>query len=409
MPDPHPIVIIGGGHAAAQLCASLVEAGQGARVQLVCGEAELPYQRPPLSKGFLQASADALPPLQWHRPEAWYAEHGIALHRADPALAIDRAATCVTLRSGSVLRYDRLVLATGARARRLPGLREPLANVSFVRDAADARRLRSRLQTAPRLTVLGGGFIGLEVAASARALGLAVTVIESAPRLLSRSVSPEVAAQVLAVHRAAGTELRVGVAAGHFEIDGDRVVALALDGVREPVEQLVVGIGAMPEETLAKACGLVCENGIVVDAGMRSSDPRILAIGDCSNFALHGRRLRLESVQNANDQARIAAATLLGRDVRYRPLPWFWSDQGALRLQIAGLMPPHAERWRRPGASDASFSVLHYARGRLACVESVNAPLDHVVARKLLEAGISPDPLAACDPKLPLKNHLPAA
>ena len=406
MSDLQPIVIVGGGHAAAQLCASLVEAGQGGRVHLVCEEAELPYQRPPLSKSFLEA-ADA--PLQLHRSEAWYVEHGVTLHRADPAVAIDRTARRVVLRSGAVLPYGHLVLATGARSRRIPGLREPLANLAFVRDAADARRLRARFAAAPRLTVLGGGFVGLEVAASARALGLAVSLVESAPRLLSRSVSPEVAAHVLATHRAAGIELRVGVAAGHFEIDGDRIAALVVDGAREPIDQLVVGIGAVPEEALAKACGLDCENGIVVDASMRTSDARVLAIGDCSNFPRDGRRLRLESVQNANDQARTAAATLLGRDQPYRALPWFWSDQGALRLQIAGLMPPGGERVRRPGASEASFSMLHYAAGRLACVESVNAPLDHVMSRKLLDAGISPDPLVACDPKLPLKSHLPMA
>lgn len=406
MSDPQPIVIIGGGHAAAQLCASLVEAGQGGRVHLVCEEAELPYQRPPLSKSFLKS---ALEPLPLHRAEAWYAENRITLYRADPAVAIDRVAQRVRLRSGVVLAYAHLVLATGARARRVPGLREPLANLAFVRDAADAQRLRARFAAAPRVTVLGGGFVGLEVAASARALGLAVSVVESAPRLLSRSASPEVAAHVLATHRAAGIELRVGAAVGHFELDRDRVAALAVDGVREPVEQLVVGIGAVPEEALAKACGLDCENGIVVDAAMRSSDARILAIGDCSRFARDGRRLRLESVQNANDQARTAAATLLGRDQPYRALPWFWSDQGALRLQIAGLMPPGGERVRRPGASEASFSILHYVDGRLVCVESVNAPLDHVMSRKLLDAGVSPDPLAACDPKLPLKSHLPLA
>ena len=406
MLEPQPIVIIGGGHAAAQLCASLVEAAQGGRVHLVCEEAELPYQRPPLSKSFLKT---ALEPLQLHRAEAWYAEHGITLHRADAAVALDRAARGVRLRSGAVLRYGHLVLATGARARRIPGLPEPLANVAFVRDAADARRLRAQLAAAPRLTVVGGGFIGLEVAASARALGSTVSLVESAPRLLSRSVSPEVAAHVLATHRAAGIELRVGVAVGHFELDGDRVAAFEVDGVREPVDQLVLGIGAVPEEALAKACGLECENGIVVDARMRTSDPRVLAIGDCANFPRDGRRLRLESVQNANDQARTAAATLLGRDQPYRALPWFWSDQGALRLQIAGLVPPDGERVRRPGASEASFSILHYAAGRLACVESVNAPLDHVMSRKLLDAGISPDPLGACDPTLPLKSHLPPA
>lgn len=405
MPDQEPIVIVGGGHAAAQLCASLVEAQQGERIHVICEEPELPYQRPPLSKSFLKNPAED---LQLHRSEAWFADHGITLHRADPAVAIDRAARSVTLRSGAVLRYGKLVLATGARARALPSLVHALGNVAWLRTAADAQRLRELIDAVAHVTVLGGGFIGLEIAASARALGKNVSVIESAPRLLSRSVSPELAEHVLATHRAAGINVRVGVAAGHFEIDGDRVAALSVDGVREPVELLVIGIGASPDEALAKASGLDCENGIVVDACMRTSDPRVLAIGDCSSFPRDGRRIRLESVQNANDQARTAAATLLGREVPYRAVPWFWSDQGSLRLQMTGLATHSSTCHRRPGASEASFSILHYNEGRLECVESVNAPLDHMMSRKLLESGISPDPLVACDPKVALKAHLAA-
>lgn len=400
-----PIVIVGGGHAAAQLCAGLAEAGQGARVHLVCAEAELPYQRPPLSKAFQKNPAEA---LQLHRSEAWYAEAGITLHRADPAVAIDRAAHRLRLRSGTELRYSRLVLATGARARLLPHLSDALANVCTLRSAADAARLRDKLADATSLTVLGGGFIGLEIAATARALGKAVTVLEAAPRLLARSVSPELAEHVLQTHRSAGIDLRLGVAAGGFEVEAGRLAALTVDGRREAVELLVLGIGAVPEERLAAAAGLACANGVVVDANMRTDDEAILAIGDCSNFPEHGsgRRLRLESVQNANDQARCALATLLGRDEPYRALPWFWSEQGGLRLQMAGLMPADATRHRRPGATPASFSILHYVGERLASVESVNAPLDHLSARKLLEAGRSPAPAVACDPATPLKALL---
>lgn len=401
-----PIVIVGGGHAAAQLCAGLAEAGQGARVHLVCAEAELPYQRPPLSKAFQKSPAET---LQLHRSEAWYAEAGITVHRADPAVAIDRAAHRLRLHSGVELPYERLVLATGARARLLPHLKDALANVCTLRGAADAARLREQLAAASSLTVLGGGFIGLEIAATARAQGKAVTVLESAPRLLARSVSPELAEHVLRTHRDAGIDLRLGVAVGGFEVEAGRLAALAVDGRREPVELLVLGIGAVPEERLAAAAGLACANGIVVDANLRTDDPAILAIGDCANFPEpggSGRRLRLESVQNANDQARTALATLLGRDEPYRALPWFWSEQGGLRLQMAGLMPAEATRHRRPGATPASFSILHYAGEQLACVESVNAPHDHLSARKLLETGRSPAPAAACDPATPLKAWL---
>ncbi len=400
-----PIVIVGGGHAAAQLCAGLAEAGQGARVQLVCAEAELPYQRPPLSKAFQKSPAET---LQLHRSEAWYAEAGIAVHRADAAVAIDRAARRLRLRSGATLPYAQLVLATGARSRLLPHLGDALTNVCTLRSAADASRLREKVAGAASLTVLGGGFIGLEIAATARALGKAVTLLEAAPRLLARSVSPELAEHVLQTHRGAGIDIRLGVAAGGFEVEDGRLAALTVDGRREAVELLVLGVGAVPEERLAADAGLACANGIVVDANLRTDDPAILAIGDCANFpeAGSGRRLRLESVQNANDQARTALATLLGRDEPYRALPWFWSEQGSLRLQMAGLMPADAVRHRRPGATPASFSILHYVGERLACVESVNAPHDHLGAKKLLETGRSPAPAAACDPATPLKALL---
>ncbi len=406
MSESGNIVVIGGGHAAAQLCAGLAEAGLGARVHLVCEEAELPYQRPPLSKAFLKTEQEALQPL---RAEAWYATAGITLHRADAAVAIDRAQRSVRLRSGTALGYEQLVLATGARVRSLPALAHAtLSNVAALRGAADAQRLRAQLHAAARVTVLGGGFIGLEIAATARALGKQVTVLEAAPRLLQRSVSPELAEHVLQTHRAAGIDIRMGVAVGEFEVQGDRVEALQVDGMREAVELLVLGIGAVPEHALATEAGLNCGNGIEVDAFMRTSDPHVLAIGDCANVpdSRGSRRLRLESVQNANDQARTAVATLLGRSEPYSALPWFWSEQGGLRLQMAGLMSADAERFRRAGATPASFSILHYVGDRLLCVESANAPLDHLAARKLLEAGKSPAPALACDAAVPLKAHV---
>ncbi len=409
----NPIVIIGGGHAAAPLCAALAEAGLGAQVQLVCAEPQLPYQRPPLSKAYLKNPAET---LQAHRADAWYAQAGIRLHQADPAVAIDRAAHTVTLQSGTVLPYAQLVLATGTRARRLPQLAAGLANVAVLRHAGDADQLRGLLGTVPSLTVLGGGFIGLEVAATARAQGLAVQVVEVAPRLLGRSVSAELAAHVLATHRAAGIQVDLGAQLGPFEHDGQRLQAITVDGQRRPVDLLLLGIGAEPEDSLARAAGLLCDNGIVVDAALRTSDPAILAIGDVARFPVStrwapgGGLLRLESVQNATDQARTAALTLQGQSPVYAALPWFWSEQGSMRLQMAGLMPaPDAagvQRHRRPGASDASFSILHYAGPQLLCVESVNAPMDHVMSRKLMEAGISPPPAVACDPAVALKSLL---
>lgn len=399
------IVIVGGGHAAAQLCVGLVEAGQGSRVRLVCEEAHLPYHRPPLSKTFLKSESEALQPL---RPEAWFRDSGITVHRADPVEAIDRSRRSVRLRSGIDLAYGYLVLATGARPRSVPGVPAGLANVALLRSADDAVRLRALVAAAGNITVLGGGFIGLEIASTARALGKSVTVIEMAPRLLMRAVSADLSAHVVDFHRSAGIGVRLGARVSAFEVEGDCLAALTVDGVDEPVELLVAGIGAGPDCSLAMAAGLPCDNGLIVDGCMRTADPHILAIGDCTSFPLvgDGRRLRLESVQNANDQARTAAATLQGREEAYRALPWFWSEQGTLRLQMAGLLPPNAVAHRRPGANASSFSLLHYDGERLACVESVNAPMDHMMSRKLLEAGRSPAPAMACDPTVALKSLL---
>lgn len=399
------IVIVGGGHAAAQLCAALAEGGQGARVHLVSEEDVLPYQRPPLSKSFQKNPQEA---PQLHRDAAWYASHGITLHLGDAARSIDRAARKLLLASGKELPYAKLVLATGTRARTLPALPLPLDNVMTLRSVADAEAMRARLQREERgaLVVLGGGFIGLEVAATARLLGWQVRVLEAAPRLLARAASPELSAQVLQHHLDLGTQVELGVAVGHCEVDGKRLRALQVNGAQQAVDQLLLGIGAVPETSLAHAAGLEVGNGIVVDAGMVSSDPDILAAGDCTCFDYFGQPLRLESVQNANDQAKVAAATLLGQPAAYKPVPWFWSEQGGLRLQMVGLWRAGLEPVRRAGANAASFSLFHYDGPRLVAVESANAPVDHMWARKLLEKGVSPEPRQVADPQVALKALL---
>lgn len=397
------IVIVGGGHAAAQLCAALAEAGEGARVHLVCEEPVLPYQRPPLSKSFLKDSAEA---PQLHRDAAWFETRECQLHLHDRVVAVDRLAKTATLASGEVLHYGKLVLATGTRARKVPALDAPLANVRTLRTVADAQALRALLQRDGRgeLLVLGGGFIGLEVAATARQLGWTVQVLEAAPRLLARAASPELSAQVLQHHLDLGTHVEMGTAVGEFETDGTRLLALHANGRRRPVEQLLLGIGAIPEVELAHAAGLEVGNGIRVDARMVTSDPDILAIGDCTSFELHGQHVRLESVQNANDQAKVAAATLLGKPAAYQPVPWFWSEQGGMRLQMVGLWRDGLKCVRRSGANATSFSLFHYDGDRLVAVESVNAPVDHMWSRKLLEKGASPAPEQVADAQIALKS-----
>jgi 3-phenylpropionate/trans-cinnamate dioxygenase ferredoxin reductase subunit len=397
------IVIVGGGHAAAQLCACLADAGQGGRVHLVCEEPALPYQRPPLSKTYLKQQGERAQPF---RDAAWYAAQGIQVHAGDAAIQIDRAARRMRLASGKELAYARLVIATGTRARSLPSLHAPLANVHTLRNLADADALRACLlrATPGELVVIGGGFIGLEVAATARNLGWQVLVVEAAPRLLSRSASPELSAHLVQFHRELGTRVQLGGAVGGVEHDGARVQALHVNGAAHGVDVMLLGIGAVPETTLAHAAGLEVDNGIHVDPHMVTSDPAILAMGDCTLFEYEGRRVRLESVQNASDQAKVVAATLLGQLASYRPMPFFWSEQGSLRLQMAGLWQAGLECVRRPGANTASFSLFHYAGERLVAVESVNAPVDHMWSRKLLEKGFSPAPERAADPHVPLKS-----
>ena len=403
------IVVIGGGHAAAQLCAALVEQGQGSRVVLVCEEPVLPYQRPPLSKTYLKNPAEK---LQLHRAAAWYEQAGIQVRVGDPAVAIDRTAHTVRLRSGETLDWGRLVLATGTRVRWLSEMPPELDNVVALRSAEQALRVREALEEAEAVTVLGGGFIGLEVAATALILGRRVTVLEAAPRLLGRAVSQALSDFVVATHRESGMDVRLNARVSAPVIEGSRLASLNVDGETWPIDLLLKGIGAVPEVALAETAGLECADGIVVDAFMQTSDPAILAIGDCTAFpdALSGRHMRLESVQNANDQARTAAATLMGQPRAHAAVPWFWSDQGRIRLQMVGLMPaadtPGLSTVRRPGAQPGAFSLIHHVGDALRCVETVNAPADHLACRKLFELGRHPTPEQMADVSLPLKHWL---
>ena len=404
--NDEPIVIVGAGHAAMALSASLADAGQGQRVILVSDEHELPYQRPPLSKAFLK-NADVA--AQVLRDAAWFAATGIELILGEAALSINREARTVTLRSGRSLAYGQLVLATGTRARRMPGWPEA-ANVHVLRSAQDARALRDGLAASRSVTILGGGFIGLEVAATCAALGKPVMLLEAGPRLMGRAVSEALSAHALEVHRASGVQVHLQATVGEPEFSQDRLLRLASQsGVRD-VDVLLLAVGALPNAELAQAAGLVCDNGIVVDAQMRTSDPQILALGDCAQFPLGSARLRLESIQNAQDQARVAVSSLLGGSASYQPVPWFWSEQGGMRLQMVGLFGAGpAETFRREGAQPGAFSLFHYQQGLLRCVESVNAPADYMMARKLLEAGASPSGPLVANPGQPLRALMPSA
>lgn len=360
------VVILGAGHAGSQLAVSLRAEGYAGPVVLADAEGVLPYHKPPLSKTFL-TSPQALPqPLR-----AASAYDGIQ-RLTGRAVALDLAARRVVLADGRVLDYGDLVLATGACNRRLPGLDGP--GVFTLRSLADAQTLRAALPGVQAVTVVGGGFIGLETAAALAGMGLRVTLVEAAPRVLARVAAPETSAVVEAAVRAAGVDLRTG-----------------WTGAPPPAPVTVVGIGAGAAMDLAQAAGIACDRGVLTDATLATSVPRVWAIGDVAQTPhwQTGAAERIESVQNATDQARALARTLAtGQPQAFRTVPWFWSDIGALKLQIAGLSAGADARVVREGAG--RLAVFHLKAGRLVAAETVNSPADHMLARRLLDQGVTP-------------------
>lgn len=401
-----PVVLVGGGHAAAAFVNSVRRAGYQGRVLLVGDEPVLPYHRPPLSKKYL---ADALPVDQIYiRAAAWYEEQQVELHLGQRVEAIEREARRVRLAGGGIIAYDRLVLMTGARPRRLPAaIGGDLSGVLLMRSLADADALAPHLAAGKRMLVVGGGYIGLEAAAVAASKGLQVTLLEAAPRILQRVAAPATADWFRALHRGHGVDLREGVSLRRLLADGDRVCGAELDdGRRVDADVVLVGIGVMPNVELADACGLAVDNGIVVDALCRTSDPLILAAGDCCSFDYRGQRIRLESVQNANDQAAAAAHTVAGQDKPYAALPWFWSDQYDCKLQIAGLNLGYDDVVARPGKTERSRSVWYYRGEQLLAVDAINDAAAFVTAKKLLERGAGVPKAWAADPASEFRTWL---
>lgn len=402
------VVVVGAGHAAAALCASLKDLGFVGRVTVIGEERHPPYQRPPLSKGLIK---DPQPVLQEIRSAAFYQDLGAALLLGARAVGVRRRERRVDVAVDGELRsigYDHLVIATGTRARRLPGCAPAPGNgVHELRTFDDALRLREDLAGVQRVVVAGGGFIGLELAATLRQMGRAVTVAEAGPRLLGRAASAELSAHVLQWHRGEGTEVRLDAKLGDARFDArGRVASVSLDGETLAVDALVVGIGAVPNDELARDAGLPCADGVVVDRLLATPDASVSAIGDCARFpAPDGSgTLRLESIQNAQDQARALASRLCRAPQPYAAVPWFWSDQGGLRLQMVGRVVPGLEALRRDGAKAGSFSLFHFEGPVLRAVESVNAPVDHMTARKWLAAGVQPERDALADAAKALKD-----
>jgi len=401
-----PILIVGAGHAGFQLAASLRQHGCRERIVLINDEAHLPYQRPPLSKAYLKG--EGRPDSLMFRPDKFYRDQNIELI-ADRAVSIDRAARGLSLASGASLDYGHLVLATGARNRLLDIPNANLKDVRYLRTLDESEALRQRIESGQRVVVIGAGFIGLEFAATARAKGLEVDVAELGARVMGRAVTAEISQFFQDRHTAAGIRIHLGVQATSIESDGANVTGVSLsDGRHVPADLVVVGVGVLPNVELAAQAGLSVAAGIIVDEQLLTSDPDISAVGDCALFASprFGGSLRLESVQNATDQARCVAARLTGDAKTYDGLPWFWSDQGPDKLQIAGLTTGYDQVVVRGDPGQGSFSAFCYKSGQLVGIESINRASDHVFGRKILGLNRSIEPEQAADLSFDLKSAL---
>ncbi|PRY92938.1 3-phenylpropionate/trans-cinnamate dioxygenase ferredoxin reductase subunit [Hasllibacter halocynthiae] len=383
-------LIVGAGQAGLALAARLRAGGETGPITLVGEEGDPPYQRPPLSKAYLTGATTR--ERLWLRPREWYAGNGIDLRLGTRVTAVSPAERTVTA-GGEHLGWDRLALCTGAIPRRLPANRGgDLEGVFTLRTLADADAMRPFVREGGHAVVVGGGYIGLEAAAVCRQAGMKVTVLEAAARILGRVAAPETADWFRALHRANGVTVREGTALDRLEGEGAVSGAVLADGTEIPATLVVCGIGIVPDAALAATAGLMTEDGIDVDARGRTALEGVWAAGDCARLPWRGRRVRLESVQNAIDQAEAVAGDMLGIGADYDPVPWFWSDQYDAKLQIAGLSAGHdAVHVRQAGGARSHW---YYRDGVLIAVDAMNAPRDYMIGKRLLEAGRSPGPEA---------------
>lgn len=381
------VVIVGAGHAGFNAANALRQGKYTGEIALIDDDMGLPYQRPPLSKGFLNDKIDR-DGLAF-RPASFLEENRIDLYHGH-AVQISRQDKSVHLADGRRLCYDHLVLASGASNRDLPVEGVGSDSVMVLRTIGDAETIKKGLTTASSVVVIGGGFIGLEVASTARQLGKTVTVLEAEDRIMRRVLSAEMSEAFLRIHRENGTRIKTGSCARRIVTEASAVRAVETEG-GEVIEadMVVLGVGVVANDGLGREAGLQVENGIVVDERLRTSDPDIYAIGDCASFPEQslGRHIRLESVQNATDQARAVAAAIMGKGVPYAAVPWFWSDQYGVKLQIAGLSVDCDRTFETLSRGSGKGSVLCFREGRLVAVESMNSPADHMVARRILASG----------------------
>jgi 3-phenylpropionate/trans-cinnamate dioxygenase ferredoxin reductase subunit len=403
------VVVIGAGHAGGSAASFLRQYGWAGPITLIGEEPIGPYHRPPLSKDWLKGEADAVSLAL--KPASFYPEHRIDLRLATRASAIDRVARRIAIEDGDGLTYDHLILALGSRARRLDLPGRELAGVLELRTAADADRLKAALGPGRHLVVIGGGYIGLEVAASARALGAAATIIEREERVLARVACEALSRFFQSYHQKQGVDLELATQVSGLEgNDAGEVTGVRLaDGRLLPCDTVLIGVGGVANDELARSAGLACDNGILVDHAARTGDPAIYAIGDCTRrpMPLYDRIWRLESVPNALEQAKHAAADLTGRPAPAPEVPWFWSDQYDLKLQIAGVSFDAAHVVIRGLVVHGQFAAFHLAAdNRILAVEAVNAPAEFMAGRILIGKRMSVDPERLRDPAVPMKELL---
>ncbi|SFP33588.1 NAD(P)/FAD-dependent oxidoreductase [Tranquillimonas alkanivorans] len=398
------IVVIGGGQAGASLTAKLRAEGFEGDVTLISEEPVPPYQRPPLSKAYLLGEMEES--RLYLRPESFYVDKNIALRLGEPVTAVDTDAQTVTV-GGETLHYDELALVTGSRPRRLPAaIGGDLNCVYGVRTLADVDRMKHKFEPGRRVLIVGGGYIGLEAAAVAAKLGLKVTLVEMAERILSRVAAPETSDYFRALHHDHGVDIREGAGLERLLGGTDVTGARLTDGTEIDIDFAVVGVGIAPCTELAERAGLAVENGIRVDEYGRTSAPHVWAAGDCASFPRDGARLRLESVQNAIDQAEAVAKNMLGADQPYEPKPWFWSDQYDVKLQIAGLNTGYDRVVVRKGGDPKAASHWYYAGDRLIAVDAMNDGRAYMIGKRLIESGKSPNAETVADPDADLKSLL---
>ena len=399
------VVIVGASHAAVQAIETLRREGHTGRIVLVGDEPSLPYNRPPLSKKYFSGELERERLLL--RSAHFYEQAKVEVKLGVRATAIDRTDQRLRLSDGTELRYDKLLLCIGSRNRQLDVPGKDLRGIHYLRTMADVDDIRGEIAGARRLVVVGAGYIGLEAAASARHLGLDVTVLEMADRPMNRVVAPEISAFYRRRHEREGVHLFCNTSVTSFVgADDGRVRAVACGEREFPCDFVIVGVGIVPESTLAASAGLRCENGITVDEACQTSDPNIYAAGDCTCHpsVRYGRRLRLESVDNAVEQAKTAATNICGKPARHTHVPWFWSDQYDLKLQIAGLSTGYDQAVIRGDPDGGKFALYYLAQGELLAVDAVNSPKDFMTGKKWIAERKRPDPAKLADIDVDLKT-----